>query len=204
MSRWRRAGGVSPIPDITLTTTVLGNVGQASACGGLQPARIENAGPGVLVRRSGEPGSDRVLQNAVFYALELLLATHQLIVALAPPEWLSRQAKQMIGFSSRSALQSPQYNRGFDMGREQQVYMVGHHHPGVQEVIPAGAPADRSNDHFVQLQEFADRPGRRTLHPVADPCRRMRYPTVEERRTSGWAGGCCCKLTIRGSPTTWR
>src|SRR6516165_9667542 len=88
---------------------------------------------------------DRVLKNIVLDALELFLAADEVIVALVLPEWLSGQAKQPIGLSSRSALQPSEHNRGVDLGREQQVYMVGHKHPTVQEVITGSAAADRSN-----------------------------------------------------------
>jgi hypothetical protein len=64
------------------------------------PDATENAGPAVLLFGSGEPGSDWVLNNAVFYAFELRLATDEVIMRFSLPEWTSGQAQKLIGFSS--------------------------------------------------------------------------------------------------------
>jgi hypothetical protein len=92
--------------------------------------------------------SNRVLKNVDFDALELFLAAHQTIIALVLPEGPSGRAKQPIGIASRGALHPPQHNGRVDLGCNQQVYMVGHHDPAVQQVIIGRAIADRRDHHL--------------------------------------------------------
>ena len=78
---------------------------------GFRARRNGHAGQRVLFLRLGQPCSHRVLKSVFHNALELVLFADEVIVALALPEWLPGQAKQLVrlpipgAFSLRSTIE---------------------------------------------------------------------------------------------------
>ena len=77
-------------------------MGQALALRLASASRNRDAGPRVLFLRLSQPRSDGVLENVFRNALELVVAAHEVIVALVLPEWLPGQAKQLVRFPAEA------------------------------------------------------------------------------------------------------
>jgi hypothetical protein len=116
-----------------------------SGGGGIQPA--EPAAPGVFFLDSSKARSNWISEYVVFDALKLVFAANEVIIALVLPEWLPGQPKQLIRLSSRAALQPSESNRRWNLWCEQQVYMVGHNDPAMQQIIIGRALMNPSYDH---------------------------------------------------------
>ena len=109
------------------------------------------AGPWKAVCGFNEPGFNWIVDNISFNAPELFPVPHQMIVAFVLPKGFSGTSQQLVGLPRTIAFQSAQDRRYIDMGREKQVNVIRHDHPGVQIAIRLRAMLDRTPDQSGDL-----------------------------------------------------
>jgi len=126
------------------------------------------AGPWKAVCGFNEPGFNWIVDNISFNAPELFPVPHQMIVAFVLPKGFSGTSQQLVGLPRTIAFQSAQDRRYIDMGREKQVNVIRHDHPGVQIAIRLGVlnatPDQSGNGRLFQMNGSEARGAEQSVH----------------------------------------
>ena len=131
----------SPSQESSPSQIHVGQVGNLRPNGNRPAARPEK-----FLRRRNQSGPHRIHLDITHNPTELRRVANQVVVALILPERLAGASENPIAFTSRKSLKRLHDFRYFDQRRDQQMNMVGHHHPGMQFVMPL-FPAKNGFDH---------------------------------------------------------
>ena len=106
-------------------------------------------GPRKLLRRSTDPGADRVHLNIIRNPLELPRVTHPPVVGLVLPEGLSADVQHLISPSRRKSLERLHQLRDRHARGNEQMDVIGHYNEGVKNIVPFVLQMTYGMDHHL-------------------------------------------------------
>ena len=138
-----------------------------------------------------EARSYRVLSDVALCPVQTFRAANPMIPGLIEPEGLPGQAKYLVSFASRRTLQPARDNGQRHMGRDKQVNMIRHDHPGVKFVKPSLA--------FARFDGVRHEIGNSSIfQPFRSGKRSIQFAILSHKAVSGPRVGFQQRSTCRG------
>ena len=134
-------------------------------------------------RHASPGGRDRVALDVARNPLELSFVAYPTIVGFSLPELLPNPSQKLVRLPGRKPFDRLLQLAGRHLRRQQEMHMVGHHHPRVQAIVPrfALAKLERIGDKLRDLAPAM--PGRAVAGSVQESVYGgKRFSTVQSLR----------------------